>query len=105
MLLGCHYLLFSFLELSKKTVTCRHAFTLVRSAIYSHGFKLWISLYFVTFYILAVIVMCNLLIALIVVSVDVVVVVGERGGHAARDDCGCVNDDGMDDHCDWFADA
>jgi hypothetical protein len=39
-----------------------------RSAIYNHGFKLWISLYFVTFYVLAVIVMCNLLIALIVVS-------------------------------------
>lgn len=41
--------------------------TLGRSAIYSHGYRLWISLYFVTFYILAVIVMCNLLIALIVV--------------------------------------
>ena len=38
-----------------------------RSAIYGHGFKLWISLYFLSFYILAVIIMCNLLIALIVV--------------------------------------
>ncbi len=38
-----------------------------RSAIYGHGFKLWISIYFLSFYILAVIIMCNLLIALIVV--------------------------------------
>ena len=70
--IGCSFL---YLESSTKTVTRRHALTLVRSAIYSHGFKLWISLYFVTFYILAVIVMCNLLIALIVVSGDVVIVV------------------------------
>jgi hypothetical protein len=39
-----------------------------RSAVYGHDFKLWISLYFLSFYILAVIIMCNLLIALIVVS-------------------------------------
>ena len=38
-----------------------------RSAVYGHDFKLWIALYFLSFYILAVIIMCNLLIALIVV--------------------------------------
>jgi hypothetical protein len=42
-------------------------FTLYRSAIRVHGYSLWISLYFLSFFIFAVIIMCNLLIALIVV--------------------------------------
>lgn len=40
------------------------------SAVYEHGFSLWISLYFLSYYFFAVMIMRNLLIALIVVRDD-----------------------------------
>ena len=46
---------------------CERVDSCCRSAVYDHGFSLWISIYFLSYYFLAVMVMRSLLTALIVV--------------------------------------
>ncbi len=50
-------------------------YSFCRSAVYKHGFRLWIAIYFLSYYTITVLVMRSLLLALVVVRNDDNVVV------------------------------